>query len=289
MSKKYQNKYRIESNRWQNWDYSAPGSYFITICIENREEILGKIENGEMHLSAYGEIVKNEFIQMGNYNERAVLDAWVIMPNHVHCIITLKNWDDIEKIHEFSLHEFSLRTPPPILSPPTENEIKQYRLLRRKMLIPLLEGKFKTLTSKQINLLRNTEGRKTWQPDYYDHVIRDDAEYHRIKQYIINNPAKWHDDTFNNENDGRCNDDGGDYDIGYGDWFVDHNGNDGGGYGNGRTDHNVNDGRGDGDGRTDHNGNDGGGYGDLRTDHNGNDGGGGDGRTDHNENDGGGR
>ncbi len=251
MSKKFQNKYRIEPNRWQNWDYSAPGSYFITICIEDREEILGKIADGKMQLSAYGEIVKNEFIQMGNYNERAILDEWVIMPNHVHCIITLKNWDDtggdhradaVEKIHEFSLHEFSLQSPPPILSPPTENDIKQYRRLRRKMLIPLLEGKFKTLTSKQINLLRNTEGRKTWQPDYYDHVIRDDAEYHRIKQYIINNPAKWQDDTFNDENDGRCNDDGFDYDIG--DGRVDHNGNDGGGHGDGHTDHNGNDGGG---------------------------------------------
>jgi hypothetical protein len=64
--------------------------------------------------------------------------------------------------------------------------------------------------------LRNTAGHKTWQPNYHDHVIRDKDEYYRIKHYIINNPAKWQADTFNNENDGRCNDDGGDYDIGYG-------------------------------------------------------------------------
>ena len=46
-------------------------------------------------------------------------------------------------------------------------------------------------TSKQINILRNSAGQKTWQPNYHDHVIRDDAEYQRIKQYIINNPTKW--------------------------------------------------------------------------------------------------
>jgi putative transposase len=215
MPNKFQNKYRIESNRWQNWDYSAPGSYFITICIEDREEILGKIANGKMQLSAYGEIVKNEFIQMGNYNERAVLDEWVIMPNHVHCIITLRGTGTaVEKIHEFSLHEFSLHEFSLPSSPPTETDIKQYRRIRRKMMIPLMEGKFKTLTSKQINIMRNTPGRKTWQHDYYEHVIRDRGEYDRIKHYIINNPAKWHDDTFNDENDGRCNDDG----DGYGDW-----------------------------------------------------------------------
>jgi putative transposase len=216
MPDKFQNKYRIASNRWQNWNYSAPGSYFITICIEDREEILGKIANGKMRLSAYGEIVKHEFIKMGNYNERAVLDEWVIMPNHIHCIITLKNWDGIggddrgddrdpvEKIHEFSLPPPPPPPPPPPTppTPPTENDIKQYRRLRRKMLIPILTGKFQMQTSKQINLLRNTAGRKTWQPNYHDHVIRDQDEYHRIKQYIINNPAKWHDDTFNDDNDG---------------------------------------------------------------------------------------
>jgi len=197
---KYRNKYRIEPNRWQYWDYSAPGGYFITMCIENREAILGKITDGVMHLSEYGEIVKNEFVNMGTYNKRAIVDEWVIMPNHVHCIITLGHVDAttdtgaVEKIHEFSL----------------QIDIKQYRRLRRKMLIPLLEGKFKTLTSKQINILRETPGRQTWQYDYYDHVIRDNHEYDRIQQYIINNPAKWQDDTFNDANGGRCNDDGGD-------------------------------------------------------------------------------
>ena len=190
MPEKFQNKYRIESNRWQNWDYSAPGSYFVTICIQDREEILGEIINGEMQLSAYGEIVKTEFIKMGNNNKRAVLDEWVIMPNHVHCIITLGDYDRdaVEKIHEFSLQSID-----------TENDIKQYRRLRRKMLIPIIAGKFQQQTSKQINILRNTPGQKTWQPNYHDHVIRDEQEYLRIKQYIINNPAKWNDDTFNNQ------------------------------------------------------------------------------------------
>jgi len=202
MSEKFQNKYRIESNRWQNWDYSAPGSYFITICIHNREEILGKIINGEMQLSEYGEIVKNEFIQMGQYHQRATVDVWVIMPNHVHCIITLGHVDvnggDRGGVPVEKIHEFSLQSPQP-LPIDTENDIKQYRRLRRKMLIPIITGKFQQQTSKQINILRNTVGQKTWQPNYHDHVIRDEQEYLRIKQYIINNPAKWNDDTFNDQ------------------------------------------------------------------------------------------
>lgn len=180
MPEKFQNKYRIASNRWQYWDYSAPGSYFITICIQDREKILGKIINNKMQLSGYGEIVQNEFIKMVDYNERAVLDEWVIMPNHVHCIITLHGTE----------------TPPP----PAENDIKQYRRLRRNMIIPKLTGKFQMQTSKHINILRNTIGQKTWQANYHDHVIRNAQEYERIKHYIINNPVKWEYDKFHEIN-----------------------------------------------------------------------------------------
>ena len=128
------------------------------------------------------------------------------MPNHVHCIITLmdynendKNGDDgdgggggdgdggngggnVEKIHEFSL--------------PTTDEIKQYRKLRRNMVLIKILGKFQQQTSKQINIIRNTPGNKNWQRDFYDHVIRDNNAYRRIKNYIINNPKKWDDDKF---------------------------------------------------------------------------------------------
>lgn len=199
--KKFKNKYRIEPNRWQFWDYSAPASYFITICISLRQCILGEIINSNMVLSEYGNIVETEIKKIPEYHKRALLDEWVIMPNHIHCIITLGDYNfengisvvgdgrddgdggNVEKIHEFSL-----------------DEIKQYRKQRRKMIIPKLTGKFKQQTSKQINILRNTPGERNWQASYHDHVIRNDEEYQRIKNYIINNPAKWNDDKFNSIN-----------------------------------------------------------------------------------------
>jgi putative transposase len=204
MPAKYQNIYRIESNRWQWWDYSAPGSYFITICVKNRKKILGHVENKKMQLSDLGELVENEISKIPEYHQRAFLDAWVVMPNHVHCIITLGNYDavvadgvgGVEKIHEFSLPE---KPPQPFFPnhPPTENDIKQYRKQRRAMLIPKIVGKFQMQTSKQINNLRNTPGATNWQPNYHDHVIRYDEEYNRIKRYIANNPASWKEDIFN--------------------------------------------------------------------------------------------
>nr|NQU89945.1 hypothetical protein [Bacteroidota bacterium] len=206
MAEKFQNKYRIPSNRWQFWDYSAPGDYFITININHRIHLLGSVNNGEMHLSECGEIVKTEFLQIPKYHCRVILDEWVIMPNHVHCIITLGDYNhhngkssigetdetsvgDLpggDRIRARKIHEFSQQE-----QPPTEQEIKQYRALRRKMIIPKLLGKCQMLTSKQINIIQNTPGYKNWQPNYHDHVIRNDEEYKRIKQYIINNPKKW--------------------------------------------------------------------------------------------------
>ena len=204
---KFKGKYRIESNHAKFWNYSSPANYFITICILNRECILGKIINNKMILSEYGIIVENEIKKIPEYHKRILLNEWIVMPNHIHCIITLENYgfdngisligdgndgngnDGVEKIHEFSL---------PIPQPQLTNEqIKQYRKQRQQMLIPKILGKFQQQTSKHINILRNTPGIKNWQRDYYDHIIRNEKSYQNIKNYIINNPKKWTDDKFN--------------------------------------------------------------------------------------------
>ncbi len=195
---KFRNRYRIEPNRLQYWDYSAPGQYFLTVCIENRECILGDVDNGKMILSSAGEIVKSEIEQIPAYHPRIILDEWIIMPNHIHLIVELAEYDIpgddtydndgdggdggiggivVEKIHEFSL--------------------QQYRIYRRKMLIPIIMGKFKMITSKQINILNDTPGKKNWQRDYYEHIIRDNKSYLHIKKYIRNNPKNWNVDTLN--------------------------------------------------------------------------------------------
>lgn len=209
----FRNKYRIEPNRWQFWDYSTPASYFITIVVYGRNEIFGQIKNKKMILSDVGTIIADHFEGIQLYHKRIILDEWVIMPNHIHCIITLgnydfdnritnmgKNMDIVEKIHEFSLRSQPQPTPQkPYQNQPANDEIKQYRKKRRKMLIPKIIGKFQQQTSKQINLLNESPGTKNWQPNYHDHVIRNIEEYKRIIFYIKNNPVNWTDDTFYNE------------------------------------------------------------------------------------------
>ena len=211
---KFKGKYRIPSNRAGFWNYSSPADYYITICVSGREYILGNIINGKMILSEYGEIVKLEIKKIPEYHKRAILDIWVIMPNHIHFIISLGDYDldngistigddgndKVEKIHEFSLPTNQQQNTE---YEPTIDEIKQYRKQRRKMIIPKILGKLQQQTSKQINVSRNTPGTKNWQANYHDHIIRNKKSYQNIRNYIINNPQKWNDDKFNEENNGK--------------------------------------------------------------------------------------
>jgi REP element-mobilizing transposase RayT len=209
---KFKGKYRIESNRAKFWDYSYPGDYFITICIADRKNILGHIENGIMILSEYGKIVETEIKKIPEYHKRIIMDVWVVMPNHIHLIVSLGDHDFDNGISTIGVDgNADMNGNGDVRGnvdgnaggndyKPTIDEIKQYRKQRRKMLIPKILGKFQQQTSKQINILRNTPGTKNWQHDYHDHIIRNNEEYERIKNYIINNPLKWNEDKFNSEN-----------------------------------------------------------------------------------------
>jgi len=210
------------------WDYSAPGGYFITVCINNQEEILGTVKNKQMILSNAGKIVADHLTKIPEYHPRVILDERIVMPHHIHSIIILgdydfhngickmppnqsaaidnvDNVDNVEKIHEFSLrcHEFYFRSHEFYLrdhrSWDESMTFEQYRKMRRQMLIPKIIGKFQMQSSKDINILNNTPGKRNWQRGYHDRVIRNEFELQRIRQYIINNPAEWENRKNNDE------------------------------------------------------------------------------------------
>ena len=91
----FQNKYRIETARLQNWDYSSVGSYFITLCIKDRNCILGTIQNGESVLSASGNIIKKYWLEIPRYSSNFILDEYCIMPNHMHGIICITDTENL--------------------------------------------------------------------------------------------------------------------------------------------------------------------------------------------------
>lgn len=94
----FQNKYRIETARLQTWDYSSDGSYFITICTKGRKHLFGKIINGKMQLNKHGQIVEQCWFNLIHHYPNLILDAFVIMPNHIHGIMIIDNTRSIIKI-----------------------------------------------------------------------------------------------------------------------------------------------------------------------------------------------
>jgi putative transposase len=87
----YQNKYRVETTRLQNWNYASDGWYFITICAKGREHFFGIIDQGTMQLNQYGRIFEQCWFDLPNHYSNLILDAFVTMPNHFHGIMIINN------------------------------------------------------------------------------------------------------------------------------------------------------------------------------------------------------
>ena len=174
-------KYRRRSIRLKDYDYSQAGAYFITICAYNRACIFGDILEGQIKLNQYGEIVNLEWLKTNNMRTNLVLDAYIVMPNHIHGIISISHFDHrmgtMQRAHTFE-H----------FGKPVSNSI------------PTIIRLFKSSVTKQINALRGTPGVPVWQRNYYEHVIRNEDDLSEIREYILNNALKWDLDSENPKN-----------------------------------------------------------------------------------------
>jgi REP element-mobilizing transposase RayT len=146
----------------KGYDYSQPGGYYVTIVTQNRECLFGDIVDGKMILNEYGLIVETVWNDLPNHYNHIKLNEYVIMPNHVHGIVIINDVGAGFK-------------PAPTI----------------KHGLPEIIRGFKTFSARRINKYRNTPGQKLWQRNYWEHVIRDENELNRIREYIMNNPLQW--------------------------------------------------------------------------------------------------
>lgn len=159
-----------QSIRLKGYDYSQPGYYFITLCTQNRAHRFGKISDGVMRLTTMGQIVTNEWNQLITRFDNITLDAFVVMPNHVHGIITVG-------------------VPLAGTLPPRGTAVGD------------IVGAYKSLCVNKILKWINKNDPsmrlgQLWQRNYWEHIIRNQQALENIRQYIRNNSIKWQEDRF---------------------------------------------------------------------------------------------
>lgn len=199
---RFKNKYRNASIRANWWDYGWNGAYFITICTKNREYFFGEIKNGEMILSQTGIIVDILWHEIPNHASFIELGDFVVMPNHIHGILIVdKPNGDTDRDTETNVgarHALHLQHLPSqqTVQPSEQKSIGKQRFQNiGKNTVSSIIGSYKSAVTKHANRLGTENG---WQSRFHDHIIRNDVEYQRISNYIINNPSNWKDDRFNN-------------------------------------------------------------------------------------------
>jgi putative transposase len=212
-----------KSIRLKGYDYSQSGLYFLTICLQDRRCLFGKIVDGKMNLNDAGKISDECWLGIPRHFPNAVLHEHIIMPNHVHGIIELikpcpqTNESGIsvgvENIQP-QRNEYQKIIPHSIGSIVRGFKTGFTKWYRNNSVgvqnfEPLQSSNesssigvenFQPLQSPNESLLsvrvQNFEPRRIWQRNYYEHIIRNENAYHRIADYIINNPQNWEKDKF---------------------------------------------------------------------------------------------
>ena len=150
--------------RLRGYDYSAHGAYFITMCTQNRKNILSQIVGDgaydvpQVALTRIGAMVE-KYILSSHKMKGITVEKYVIMPNHIHMIIHVADGG-------------TSRAPSPT-----------------NAAVPHFVSTLKRFCHAEC-------GQKIFQRSYHDHIIRDGKGYDKIYDYIQNNPARWKEDCF---------------------------------------------------------------------------------------------
>lgn len=177
------NRHHRRSIRLKGYDYSQAGAYFITLCTQDRACLFGKVVNGEMRLNDAGRMVLAEWNRLPERFPHLVLDAFVVMPNHVHGILVIT--DPAPTAPTVGATVATVGATPTVgattrVAPTVGNII----------------GAFKSRVTVEYIRGVKTSGwppfrGRLWQRNYYEHIIRNERALNAIRQYILQNPQRW--------------------------------------------------------------------------------------------------
>lgn len=191
------------SIRLKGYDYSQAGLYFITICVQNREYLFGKIENGQLQLNDAGKMVENEWLKLPERFKNIQLHEYIVMPNHFHAILEI-----VGATRLVTQNETVATVRVSLVDTQNGNDTEKGQpqgiaptdAIKNKTVGDMV-GAFQSIVTVEYIRGVKTMGRtpfngKLWQRNYYEHIIRNEQSYQIISNYIINNPEKWAEDKF---------------------------------------------------------------------------------------------
>ena len=169
----------------KEYDYSQAGDYFVTLCTNEKVSVFGEVVEDEVRLSPIGAIAKKCWNEIPKHFPMAELDAFVVMPNHIHGIIVLNDYGTDVQLNGMN-KTVGVENIQPL---PTT-----FQHVTSKSLGSIVRS-YKAAVSRECRK-RNIYD-FSWQRNYYDHIIRDGKDLDRICEYIIDNPIKWYLDENN--------------------------------------------------------------------------------------------
>jgi putative transposase len=152
----FRNKFRKNSLRYTGRDYSLPGKYFVTICTANRTKWFGRVINGGMHLSEIGQIASRMWYEIPDHFPFIGLDAFVVMPNHIHGIIGINK--SVKRSIAGSLHATIL---------PQINKTMS-SISPKSGSLSVVVRSYKSAVAKYSHKLDSSF---SWQPNFHDNII----------------------------------------------------------------------------------------------------------------------
>lgn len=194
-------RYHRRSTRQPAFDYASPAAYFVKICTHDRACLFGEVRDGVMEENVLGRIVRSRWHALMRGRFRVHLDAFVVMPNHVHGILVIPprgarrgeasstcgtSKEDAPRSPGTTVGGGRLDASPlpPDAPPPSAGGTARGSL-------GALVQSFKSTSTRQINHRRQTPGVPVWQRNYYDRVLRNAREWYACRRYIAANPANW--------------------------------------------------------------------------------------------------
>lgn len=179
----YRGTYRVESARHPDWDYRNPGWYFVTICTQDRVRFFGTIQNGVVGLSQAGCVAHRYWTTIPDHFDHVRLDAFIVMPNHVHGLIGIVDQLPVETRRGTSLRGAD------------ENESRDQPRSSMSDITPdpgslgVIINQYKGAVTRTVR--RTVRDDFAWQPRYHDRIVRNKREFQAIRRYVVENPLNW--------------------------------------------------------------------------------------------------